>query len=73
MFRAHSAHHQEVHDADCTYAASGIVTVCRWMSCATAPHALPIVKENRQDYIGYTIEGILNNLKNFREVGKGIY
>jgi hypothetical protein len=27
MFRAHSAHHQEVHDANCTYAASGIVTL----------------------------------------------
>jgi hypothetical protein len=27
MFRAHSAHHQEVHDANCTYAASGIVSV----------------------------------------------
>jgi len=35
MFRAHSAHHQEVHDANCTYAASGIVTPCKWLSCAT--------------------------------------
>jgi hypothetical protein len=26
MFRAQSAHHQEVNDANCTYAASGIVT-----------------------------------------------
>ena len=26
MFRAQSAHHQEVNDADCTYAASRIVT-----------------------------------------------
>jgi hypothetical protein len=33
MFREHSAHHQEVHDANCTYAASGIVTLCK--SCAT--------------------------------------
>ena len=30
MFRAHSAHHQKVNDANCTYAASGIVTLCRW-------------------------------------------
>jgi hypothetical protein len=28
MFRAQSAHHQEV-DANCTYAASGIVTLCK--------------------------------------------
>jgi len=27
MFREHSARHQEVHDANCTYAASGIVTL----------------------------------------------
>jgi len=26
-FRAQSAHHQEVNDANCTYAASGIVTL----------------------------------------------
>ena len=26
MFRAHSAHHQEVNDVNCAYAASGIVT-----------------------------------------------
>jgi len=36
MFRAQSAHHQEVNDANCTYAASGIVTLCKWPSCATA-------------------------------------
>jgi len=36
MFRAHSAHHQEVHDANCKYAASGIVTLCKWLSCATS-------------------------------------
>ena len=36
MFRAHSAHHQEVNDANCTYAASGNVTLCKWLSCATA-------------------------------------
>jgi hypothetical protein len=29
MFREHSAHHQEFNDANCTYAASGIVTLCR--------------------------------------------
>jgi hypothetical protein len=27
MFRAQSAHHQEVNDANCTYAACGIVTL----------------------------------------------
>jgi len=32
MFRAHSAHHQEVNDVNCTYAASGIVIVCKWLS-----------------------------------------
>jgi len=30
MFRAHSAHHQEVNDLNCTHAASGIVTLCKW-------------------------------------------
>jgi hypothetical protein len=30
MFRAQSAHHQEVNDANCTYAASGIVTFRKW-------------------------------------------
>jgi hypothetical protein len=29
MFRAQSAHHQEVNDVNCTYAASGIVTLCK--------------------------------------------
>jgi len=29
MFRAQSAHHQEVNDVNCTYVASGIVTVCK--------------------------------------------
>jgi len=29
MFRAQSAHHQKVNDANCTYAASGIVTLCK--------------------------------------------
>jgi len=28
--------HQEVNDVNCTYAASGIVTLCRWLFCATA-------------------------------------
>jgi len=36
VFRAQSAHYQEVNDANCTYAASGIVTLCKWPSCATA-------------------------------------
>jgi len=36
MFRVQSAHHQEVNDANCTYATSGIVTLCKWPSCATA-------------------------------------
>jgi len=39
MFRVQSAHHQEV-DANCTYAASGIVTVCKWPSYATAKEGL---------------------------------
>ena len=30
MFRAQSAYHQEVNDANCTYVASGIVTVWKW-------------------------------------------
>jgi hypothetical protein len=34
MFQAHSAHHQKVNDVNCTYAASGIVTLFK--SCATA-------------------------------------
>ena len=34
MFRAQSAHHQEVNDANCTYAASGIVTLCTRRSLA---------------------------------------
>jgi hypothetical protein len=36
MFQAQSTHHQEVNDANCTYVASGIVTLCKWPSCATA-------------------------------------
>jgi len=36
MFRAQFAHHKEFSDANCTYAASGIVTLCKWPSCATA-------------------------------------
>jgi hypothetical protein len=32
MFRAQYAYHQEVNDANCTYAASGIVTLCKWPS-----------------------------------------
>jgi len=28
MFRAQSAHHQEVNDANCTYAASGLTVLC---------------------------------------------
>jgi hypothetical protein len=34
MFRAHSAHHQEVDDANCTYAASGILSDCTRQSPA---------------------------------------
>jgi hypothetical protein len=34
MFRAQSAHHQEVNDATCTYVASGIVTLCKRRSLA---------------------------------------
>jgi len=41
MFRAHSAHHQEVNDANCTYAASAIVTLCKWLSCANAKKVFP--------------------------------
>jgi hypothetical protein len=29
MFRGQSSHHQEVNDVNCTYAASGIVTLCK--------------------------------------------
>ena len=35
MFQAQSAHHREVDDANCTYAASGIITLCKRLSCAT--------------------------------------
>jgi uncharacterized protein YjbI with pentapeptide repeats len=42
MFRAQSAHHQEVNDANCTYATSGIVTLCKWPSCAIAKEGLPV-------------------------------
>jgi len=45
MFRAQSAYHQEV-DVNCTYAASGIVTLCKWPSCATA-------KEGLDGWVGY--------------------
>jgi len=41
MFRVQSAHHQEVNDVNCTYAASGIVTLCKRLSCATAKELLP--------------------------------
>jgi len=34
MFLVQSAHHQ-VNDANCTYAASGIITLCKWLSCVT--------------------------------------
>jgi hypothetical protein len=40
MFRAQSAHHQEVNEVNCTYAASGIVTLCKWLSCSTAKDGL---------------------------------
>jgi len=45
MFRAQSAHHQ-VNDANCTYGASGIVTLCKWLSSATA-------KEGLVGWVGY--------------------
>jgi len=34
MFQVHSAHHQEVNDVNCTYAASSIVTLCKWQLLA---------------------------------------
>ena len=40
MFWAQSAHHQEVNDANCTYAAPGIVTLCKWPFCATSKEGL---------------------------------
>jgi len=46
MFRVRSAHHQEVNDVNCTYATSGIVTLCKWPSCATA-------KEGLVGWVGY--------------------
>jgi len=42
MFRAHSAHHQEVIDVNCTCAASGIVTAVaqdRHLQRVTKPEA----------------------------------
>jgi len=55
MFRAQSAHHQEVKDANCTYAASGIVTLCKWLSCATAKEGLRVVaqKKKKKKKIGH--------------------
>jgi len=40
MFRAQSAHHQ-VNEANCTYAAYGMVTLCKWPSYATVKEGLP--------------------------------
>jgi hypothetical protein len=40
MFRVHSVHHQEVHDANFTHAASGIVTLCKLLSCTTAKEGI---------------------------------
>ena len=46
MFRAQSAHHQEFNDANCTYAASGIVTLCKcnggveWSECERSGRGL---------------------------------
>jgi len=48
MFRAQSAHHQGVNNANYTYAASGIVTLCKWPSCAT-------VKEGRSPSLAVMI------------------
>jgi hypothetical protein len=39
-FVAQSPHHQEVNDANCTYAVSCIVTLYKWPSCATAKFCL---------------------------------
>jgi len=36
MFWAQSAHHQEVNDVNCTYSAADIITLCKWLSRATA-------------------------------------
>jgi len=33
MFRAHSGHHQEVNDSNCTYSACGIVTLSFLSGC----------------------------------------
>jgi hypothetical protein len=48
MFRAQSANHQEVNNANCTYAASGIVTLCKWLSCTTAclVQSLAVAQDN---------------------------
>jgi len=48
MFRAQSAHNQEVNDANFTYAASGIVTLSKWPSCATAKAGLQFVWMNKK-------------------------
>ena len=49
MIRAQSAHLHEVNDANCTYAVSGIVTLYKWLSCATAKelHKTVICREWR--------------------------
>jgi len=37
MFRAQFAHHQEDNDANCIYAASGIVTLCNMYNLRRPP------------------------------------
>jgi hypothetical protein len=60
MFRAQSAHHQEDNDADCKCAVSGIVTLCKWLSCATAKESVMNKKFVYQ---------VGNNKKGSRRVG----
>jgi len=56
MFQAQSTHHQEV-DVNCTYAASGIVTLCKWPSCATAKEGLNAEEMQLLKYgLNYSIE-----------------
>jgi len=43
MFRAQSAHHQEVSDANCTYAASGIVQMLHFMYFFLKKYVLSIL------------------------------
>jgi hypothetical protein len=51
MFKAQSAHHQEVNDANCTNAVSGIVTLCKWPSCATVKAGLLMMSGLRLKHV----------------------